>query len=533
MTLSGRNMFGWALAALVGAFGIVAGQAAPVRAADPAPVAPATSGGPEDCGNGKDDDGDTVFDCGDADCDKDPRCQPDGADENSDARCSDWVDNDKDGVVDCDDDACFAKGIKVCQGSWDRVHGALKGGGAGADDDGNTDSAGGNQGSQGGRTEDLIGKDGDKDGERSDEVCADGVDNDNDGRTDCADYGCRFDASVAVCRESPGMRFSVVGHITNSYDIEADEMDTRFSVLQLRAFGPIPFIQDSFFLLSIRAEKTPRLTFAMFQVPLGKGHYLNINSGGGGLSTALIRSASKQLLIDPPFYLYSAFEQGNGAAAEVGGPLNSANTLEYRVFAGGGSGRFNGNVGGRFFTFDNMNYTWSAGAQLGVSLVGHISRWDNPMLYTPVPTSLGLFVGAKYDQRAQERYPAMNLNLTMRSGGFIGSAEAYVKRELEFGSWQFAYNVTLGYLAIPKYLMFGADIGQFLPGEMDEPPLVAETDIAKQLKELQFRVGAHWFFYRNVGVLSLIYSDRTIEAADPGAEDTHERILKLVGQFRF
>ena len=78
MTLSGRNMFGWALAALVGAFGIVAGHAGDARAADPEPVAPVTPGGPEDCGNGKDDDGDTVYDCGDADCDKDPRCQPDG-----------------------------------------------------------------------------------------------------------------------------------------------------------------------------------------------------------------------------------------------------------------------------------------------------------------------------------------------------------------------------------------------------------------------------------------------------------------------
>ena len=41
------------------------------------------------------------------------------------------------------------------------------------------------------------------------------------------------------------------------------------------------------------------MTFAMFQVPLGKrGHFLNVNSGGGGLSVALITSTSKLLLLD-------------------------------------------------------------------------------------------------------------------------------------------------------------------------------------------------------------------------------------------
>ena len=478
------------------------------------------------CTDGQDDDGDTVYDCGDNDCKADPACVPDGSDEVGEARCGDFVDNDKDGHADCDDQGC--QGTKACAGSWDlQVGGNVGGKDSGVDDDALPDLA------PGATVEDLIGKGEDKDGERSDEVCADGIDNDGDGRTDCADFGCRFDAQVSVCRENPGMRFSIVSHISQIYDIEADTMDTRFTVLQLRAFGPIPFIQDSFFLVSMRAERTPRLTFAMFQVPLGDGHYLNINSGGGGLSTALIRSASKQLLIDSPYYLYNAFEQGNGAAIELGGQLDTEGMFDYRVYGAGGSGRSNGNVGGRYFTFDNTNYTWSVGAQLGIDLIGNMTRWDSPMLYTPVPTALGASVGFKYDQRAQERYPAMNVNLTLRSGGLIGSAETYVKRELEFGSWQVAWNVALGYLLVPKMFLVAADVGQYIPGDIENPPAVAQTDIDRQLDELQFRFGFHWYFWRNIGVLSAIYTDRTLANEVEGAADTHERTFKLVGQYRF
>ena len=81
-------------------------------------------------------------------------------------------------------------------------------------------------------------------------------------------------------------------------------------------------------------------------------------------------STAKQLLLDPPYYVYSAFEQGNGAAMELGGPMPFLNPglMRYRVFFGGGSGRFAGNVGGRYFTYDNTNYTYSVGAQVGIIL---------------------------------------------------------------------------------------------------------------------------------------------------------------------
>jgi len=474
------------------------------------------------CADGKDNDADSMLDCADADCAKDPACQPDGGPENTDARCSDWIDNDDNGHTDCDDSGCNAAGISACQGSWD------------------DEGAGGGGGDSllsklkpGESLEDLMNRFGDKSGENTNELCADGFDNDNDGMIDCADAGCRFDPSVQVCRESPGMRFSIVSQLTNAYDIEKKTMDTRFTALQLRVFGPIPMIQDSFFLLSMRTERTPRLTFAMFQVPLGKGHFLNVNSGGGGLSTALIRSQQKQLLIDPAYYLFNAFEQGNGAAVEVGGPIDKGGLFEYRAFVAGGSGRSNGNVGGRYFTYDNTNYTYTVGAQLGIDLIGFTSRWDNPMLYVPVQTALGVYIGAKYDQRAQERYPAFNLRVVFRHGNFYMESETYIKRELEFGSTQLAANVGAGYLLVPKHLYLTADIGGFTSTEMDRPPVVVETDIARQLKELQWRVGLHWYVWRNIGVLSMIYTDRTVESRTVGAPNVHERVLKLVGQYRF
>jgi len=465
--------------------GFVLSGAAHAQNSEEAPASPSNE---TICDDGTDNDGDTVFDCGDSDCKDAPNCKRDGDPENTEARCSDFIDNDGNGHIDCEDEDCLRGRFKVCQGSWDTEEGKSKQPQPGAYDD----VPDGNAGTR-------MPTEGDVDG----------------------GY------------ENIGIRFSIVSQISQLYDIEEDTMDTRFTVLQLRALGPIPFIQDSFFLVSMRAERTPRLTFAMFQIPLGDGHYLNINSGGGGLSTALIRSATKQLLIDSPFYLYNAFEQGNGAALEVGGPIDDKGVFDYRVYVAGGSGRGNGNVGGRFFTFDNTNYTWTVGAQFGIDFIGNQTRWDSPLLYVPVPTAFGMTVGIKYDERAQERFPATNVNLTLRTGRFIGSAETYIKRELEFGSWQVAYNIAAGFLIVPKYLLFAADVGEYIPGDFDNPPALEETDIRRQLEEFQWRVGLHWYFWRNIGVISAIYSDRTTSPRGDVEPDTHERIFKFVGQYRF
>jgi len=481
------------------------------------------------CTDRVDNDGDGLHDCGDTDCASHEACKADGDPENSDKRCSDWIDNDGDGHIDCNDKDCEENSITVCGGSWS---GPLEGTGV------NTQKNKGGGGSddlpeigKGKTIEDYIGKGDDANGERNDVLCSDGVDNDNDGKTDCADFGCRFDPSINVCRGNPGMRFSIVANVAFNYDIQDEKPDTRFSKLQLRSFGPMPFIQNSFYLISMRAEKTPRLTFAMFQIPLGNGHFLNINSGGGGLSNATVLSSAKQLLLDAPYYMSSAFEQGNGAAAEVYGPLFSG--VRYRAYVAGGSGRFAGNIGGRYFSYDNDNYTWSVGGQLGLNLVGQYSRWDSQFLYTTVPTTLAIQTGAKYDVRAQERYMAFNTLAIFRWKRLALAAENYTKREFNFKSWQTAYNVRAGFLLLPRRLLLGADFGQYLPGEMEEPPELLETDLKRQLGETQWRVALHWYFWRNVGVATLMYSDKKVKSADDDGEEVHDRSARLVVQYRF
>jgi len=331
------------------------------------------------------------------------------------------------------------------------------------------------------------------------------------------------------------MRFSIVGNLAQSYDLETQTHDTRFTKMQLRSFGPIPLIANSFYLVSMRAEKTPRLTFALFQVPLGGGHYLNLNSGGGGLSNALIVSTAKQLLGDPAYYLYSAFEQGNGAAAEIGGPVPfmPGGKLKYRLFAAGGSGRFSGNIGGRYFTYENTNYTYSVGGQISANLIGFSSRWDSPFLMVPTATAVGLRIGAKYDQRAQERYPAINAGISARHGRFVISVEDYYKRELNFGSIQNAYNITVGALLWKKKLMAAADFGQFRASEFTNPPEQMQTDLKKIRDEDQWRAALHYYFRGHIGLLSLIYSHHQLAANEAGKSNELKQSIKLVAQYRF
>ena len=463
-----------------------------------------------ECTDGQDNDGDTVYDCGDSDCKADPACQASDDPENTPEKCGDYFDNDADGYVDCEDFDC--DGSTACQGSWDReIAGAATatpnssgsgglGVAGGADLDGKTES-------------DLIGQGDDNDGERSNVLCSDGIDNDNDGRTDCDDLGCKLDTQVTVCQPSGNFRLSLVARVNAlGYQLQDEQLSTEFERLQLRLLGSMPFIQNSFFLLSMRAEKTPRVSFAMFQIPLGKkGHYVNINSGGGGLSLALVRSAHKNLLVDQPFYVYNAFEQGNGAAVEFGGPMDKKGRFLYRLFAAGGSGRFAGNLGGTFFPDGNTRYTYSLGGQAWMNLVGYYNRWDSPFLFTKSPATLAFVVGAKYDQRAQERYPAWNSQLIARWWRFHLQGEYYGKRELEFKNWQNAYNAQLGFLAVQKRLFLAADFGQYLATDFEDPPAFVGSDLRRQLGELQYRGAAHVFLWRDVFFATLVWRDRRVE----------------------
>jgi hypothetical protein len=494
------------------------------------------------CGDQMDDDGDGMTDCADADCFDAEGCVAGGREERTDAACADWVDNDGDGAVDCDDEECHLEFLHVCRGSWtgpgsssvaDPTAGAV------ASDD--LPELGAGQ-----SVEDLIGSGGDNDGERSDEVCSDGIDNDFDGRTDCADYGCRFDPQVSVCQGSPGLRFSVVAgigaRIQFNFNAMGDYLNNRpdagFTLLQLRALGPIPFINNSFFLINLRVEESVRLTFAMFQIPLtNMGHYLNINSGFGGLSTGLIISAARQPLLDPPFYLFNAFEQGNGAALEVGGPIDSAGILRFRVYGAGGSGLATGNVGGSgFSSATDRNFTWALGGQLSLDIAGHTSRFDSAYLYTPVPLAINVQLGAKYDQRANERFVAWNAQALFRFWHFLIRAESYSRYVLDYDSMQTAWNAQVSVLLAPRVLMLAADVGGFyrLSDYAGLPPGTTPDSVRFQPEQFQWRFAIHWFYFRNVGILTLLYRElyREHVSSNPNLFDT-EREIRLETRFRF
>lgn len=510
--------------------------------ADPPPPQPASLPAQETaCGDRVDDDGDGLVDCADADCFSAESCHAGGREERTNAACGDWIDNDGDGMVDCDDSECQVEGLTACRGSW------TGGGGDSSAPDPAVDEL--PELGEGQTIEDLIGQGTDANGERTDEVCSDGIDNDNDGRSDCADFGCRFDPQVTVCHGTPGMRFSVVAGIGATmnwaYDQSGateqivDRPQAGFTLLQLRALGPIPFIENSFFLISVRAEDSIRLTFLTFQIPISpNGHYLALNSGFGSLSTGLIVSAARQPLLDPPRYLYSVFEQGNGGALEVGGPIDDGGILRFRAFAAAGSGLSTGNVGGVRIddTAATGNFTWTAGAQMQVNAVGYYDRFDTPFLYTAVPATLAFVAGAKYDQRATERFVAYNAFSVFQMWHVSLRAETFGRFILDDPQtlpFQTAWNVTAGVLLVPRLLFMAADVGGL---NMVEPWSAAADPTGerrRQLDEFQWRVALHWYFFRSTGILAVLYREH-YQTEDPRARFYEvERDVRIEARFRF
>lgn len=466
------------------------------------------------CNDHVDEDLDSMVDCADNDCKNSADCRPDGKPENTPERCSDHIDNDNDGFMDCDEQECQLGRMKVCNGSW---KGDLEGNGLGK---------GGNGGNGGGNA--VLNPDGPTDPEEGGDGKAVNPDVES---ADSAD-GVGF----------VGIRFGVVASVfqsiaVNDSNYEAPVLDTTIPLLQLRAFGSLPLLEDSFFLINIRGERSPRLTFAMFQFPIGGGHSINFNSGGGTLSNQLIISTAKQPLLEPAFYMTSAFEQGNGASVEVNGPIVTG-LLRYRAYLAGGAGFGTGNVGGRRFTFDQTNYTYSAGAQLQYTPIGHWSRFDTPYMYTPAPATVALSLGGKYEQRVQERFPAVNTSLIARYGHFEIFAENYTKYELNFESWQTAYTVMAGVLLWPETFFFAADFGGFYASDFGKPPEVLGTELRRLINEQQFRTALHWYFWRNNGVMSLRYTNRMRDPpkVGPDSDRTDQIIDQELGlnvQFRF
>ncbi|MDP2342070.1 MAG: hypothetical protein Q8O67_14020 [Deltaproteobacteria bacterium] len=494
--------------------------APPAPAVEPAPAATETASKEtaskeSNCSDHADDDGDAVIDCGDADCAAEAHCIPDGKPESTNAKCSDWIDNDGDGAIDCEDKECQLSSISVCDGSW---QGDVEGDGG--------DGAPGPRDPANGTTPPR-------------ERLYQGDVEQPDSEGGVGFVGVRFGVVAAV------QQLVTTTNINDPFAYDT-RIDTRFDTLQLRAFGALPLLEDSFFLLSMAAAQSPRISFAMFQFPLGAGHYVNLNSGGSTLSAQPLVSAAKRPLLDTPRYLLNPFDQFLDAGVELNGPI-VLNLLRYRVFAGGGTGLF-GDFGGRRFEDASANPTFSAGTQVWMTPVGIYNRFDSPFLYRPVPMAVAFALGGKYEQREQERFPAVHAVGVFRYGLLSAQFESYNKAELNFGALQTANYLQVGFLLWPEWFFVAADVGQFYTSGFGEAakygiPIAGKlADVPNALKrnriEYQARAALHWFFWRQNGVMSVRY---TFDSTDPiplGAQAdrtfavvSHEAVLQA--QIRF
>ncbi len=512
----------------------------------PPPMSTYASSTETHCNDRLDDDHDGLVDCADADCFDAPNCQAGGTDENTEAACRDWLDNDGDGAVDCDDQDCQVPEIRACRGSWSGSSGGgvsqVSGSSAlGAPTPDDLPELGRDQ-----QVEDLMGTNGDIDGERSDETCADGIDNDLDGRTDCQDYGCRFSPSVTVCQPSSGIHLSIVAgggaRLTLNYAADGTYQGNvplgGITLVQVRALGQIPGIQNSFFLLSARLEDSFRLNFVLFQIPVSsRGHYLQFNSGSGTLSTALIISAARQLFLDRAVYLNQAFEQGNGIVLETGGPIDDEGHFRFRLFGAAGGTQFSDSVGGRFFSPDDRNFSWAAGGQLQIDVAGHYDRiGDDPYMYTPSPLNLSFLVGAKYDTLPNERAFAWHAFGIFRDWIFQLRAESYSRYVLDYDAIQTAWNVAGSILIVPRTLLFAADVGGFYhvaPYHNLPTGAMTPTGVTYQAEQFQYRAALHWFFYRDIGILTLLYAETQREHVATSLNADIERVVRIESRFRF
>ena len=74
---------------------------------------------------------------------------------------------------------------------------------------------------------------------------------------------------------------------------------------------------------------------------------------------------------------------------------------------------------------------------------------------------------------------------------------------------------------------------KFHATEFTNPPEQFQTDLKKIRDETQWRGALHYYFRGNIGLLSLIYSDRRLAPNEAGKENEREHSVKLVAQYRF
>ena len=104
---------------------------------------------------------------------------------------------------------------------------------------------------------------------------------------------------------------------------------------------------------------------------------------------------------------------------------------------------------------------------------------------------------------------------------------------------QASWHAQVGVLIWPKHLMIAADYGRYDAEPFQNPPERYSSTIREPKDEYQYRAGAHWYFYRDIGVLSLVYNYRLVEEGqrdideEDGYVDLIERDIQLVAQYRF
>jgi hypothetical protein len=133
----------------------------------------------------------------------------------------------------------------------------------------------------------------------------------------------------------------------------------------------------------------------------------------------------------------------------------------------------------------------------------------------------------------------MNAQTVFQISRFLIRGEIYSKYVIDYGgAWQTAWNAQTSILLIPRWLMLAADIGSsfaqnFQPGPGDPIPEFG-GGFNRPVDQLQWRVALHWYWFRNIGLLSLLYRETHIEENPDRAQDnTLEREMRLEAQFRF
>ena len=91
----------------------------------------------------------------------------------------------------------------------------------------------------------------------------------------------------------------------------------------------------------------------------------------------------------------------------------------------------------------------------------------------------------------------------------------------------------------PRVLLFAADVGGFyhlapyqnLPtGDVASGVPAGVTYLPEQF---MYRVALHWFFYRNVGILTLLYQEAQREHVTSAIVPDIQRTIRIEARFRF